>query len=296
MPVNVYVSVRALVINASNRSTYLRMGGGEARIEEEEDRGAFRKVKRSTSSSGVYRPVNATVNFDYTYGPFESVTKVAGYLTVVCSLNFMNAYNWTAEKQNAAGYECGVNAYDEMLLETKAVKPIIVAGEASSMIIMVVQALAWTAYLTSCGFDQNNSKFMKWLSYGTYVVGNTALCRMHIIPWAIPTAAGLLTYPIVMLVNFFVDDSGRRKKKNLPPVSNNYFYLFIATSTMWFVGYLINLAKAVAIKNAGATAASLVVNFLGIVFTFLFESLTVKASSPGNHGPFMFPFYFELDL
>ena len=66
-------------------------------------------------------------------------------------------------------YECGVAAHDKMMEETKTVDTIPAIFCTCRMLMRFTQAVAWTSYLNSAGFDQNNSKAMKWLFYTTLV-------------------------------------------------------------------------------------------------------------------------------
>ena len=101
---------------------------------------------------------------------------------------------------------------------------------------------------------------------------------------------------LMIICNFVLDSEWRRKKKGLGPVTNNVAYLIYSTVFAGILIILIEYYKRIFLNIHGPTAAAMSVNFMGIVFTALFESLTKKASSIGKNGPFIFPFYFGLDL
>jgi hypothetical protein len=108
-----------------------------------------------------------------------------------------------------------------------------------------------------------------------------------------------LIFFLVLVINFIVDSESRRKKKGLNPVEYNMFYLVFSTSTPWIVTIILVQMRDAVLESGGvnaAAAASLSVNIMGTCFTYLYESLTVKAIKVGLHGPFMFPLYFCIDL
>ena len=213
--------------------------------------------------------------------------KVVAYLILTLSLCFVDIYTATFARQQARDYQCGLEAYDDMMWETKTVNILPAIGAACIMIMRGTQALAWTYYLQSAGFDQNISKAMKWFIWAGFI-GTSSLFRdLGLIPTWVTHYYGMCSYLILLIINFYVDDPARRKKRNLAPVTNNYFYMVFVTQTVFVVAFLINVAKTNAIEKIekyGVTAASIVVNFLGIIFTMLYESLTTKAASPGNNG------------
>ena len=286
VPISIYVSMRALVIVATNRATYLKSEttqlsfvGGKPTIKDEV------VVEATERLQG--RPVDATANFDYTFGPFESVWKVSVFIIITCSLALPPLPEWTSKLQESWEYECGKQAFDKMMWETKTVEILPAIAAVLQIIMGFSIAIAWTKYMKSAGFDKDNSKGIKWFSYCWIFFYRVSqiFSRIKLLPVWVTSLGIPIGFLGTLFMNFYVDDAGRRKKKNLPPVTNNFFYMFLATTTIWAVNHLINLAKDTAIKSAGATAASIVVNLMGILFTFLFESLTVKASSPANYGP-----------
>ncbi|GMH70028.1 hypothetical protein TL16_g05308 [Triparma laevis f. inornata] len=72
--------------------------------------------------------------------------------------------------------------------------------------------------------------------------------------------------------------------------------MFLAISTIWVLIRVINDAADAALEASGAATASIVINIMSVILTFLFESLTIKAVILGKHGPFMFLFNFGIDL
>ena len=240
-----------------------------------------------------FNVIGRTVNFDYTYGPFETKGKVAAFLVVLFLLDLPKLYRHSFSQQEMVDYQCGKQAYDNMMTENKNIKAMPAIADGCLILGGFLRMIVWTRYFESCGLEQN-SKGMKYAIYFSLLFNNWFLANLQLIPTWVPVGFLFLTWPVVVLINFYVDDPDRRKKKKLPPVKNNYCYMWIATSTMWLVSIILYTAKVATLQKYGdtkyvATAASMVVNGLGILFTFLFESLTVKASSPGHNGPFMFP-------
>jgi len=181
--------------------------------------------------------------------------------------------------------------------DTKTVNTIPAIADGFNITIQIAQTIAWASYLTKAGFDQNASKAAKYATYATYFMCSFFMTNLALLPSWVTFSSFLLSYPLVFFVNFVIDNPARRAKKQKLPVTNNFYYLYVVTSTTGLVAYIINSSKSAVLESGrGATSASLLVNMLGIVFTFLFESLTLKASSPGKNGPFLFPFYFGLDL
>ena len=224
---NVFISTRALVIIATNRASYLKTekskfffvggkpslkkGGTGVGLERQDDGGV---VIGQQASNGAYRPVGATVNLEKTYGPFETVPKVVAFLVIFWICTTFVSYQLTFQWQDAVEFQCGYASFNEMLLETKTVQHFSVLGEAGDMVVFFAQAFVWTRYLKSAGFDQNSSKAVKWLVYLTFVFGGYLLTNLQLLPSISYLAFGLLSYPVLFLVNFVVDSPARKRRRN----------------------------------------------------------------------------------
>jgi len=235
-------------------------------------------------------------NNNKTYGPFNTRTKVVAFLIIMFLFRVGKIVSDLIQRQLSHSYECGYDAYHEMLYTTKTIEFQPILATISIIIFFVTNYYVWCKYLYAQGADQNNSVWMKRISYLCPTNLSFLFFYFGLISFAKMGILAILFFFAFMFINFYVDSEARRKKKGLPPVTNNAAYVCLATTTVWMIIAYIDIMKQVTLDSSGPAAAAMVVNMLGIIFTSLFESLTVKATSLGNHGPFMFPFYFGLDL
>ena len=94
-----YVSTRALVIVASNRGTYLkskksefRFVGGRPTISNKTDVEMIEEAAANNNNNTNPLPPSATVNFDKTYGPFQTVNKVAFFIIFLFLIGLPGIY------------------------------------------------------------------------------------------------------------------------------------------------------------------------------------------------------------
>ena len=199
------------------------------------------------------------------------------------------------DKSNA--FQCGTEAYYDEMYATKTVDSLSAIGDVCRLLVNVLTYYTWCQYFNSIGLDQNNSLAVKRLAYLAFFFGMSWICTyLQLVPYAVTINIHALFTLLMLICNFRVDSEWWRKKKGLGPVTNNVAYLIYSTVWAGTTALFIEYHKKTVLESSGPAAAAMSVSFMGIVFTALFESVTNKATSVGRNGPFMFPFYFGLDL
>ena len=167
------------------------------------------------------RPEGVTALFDYTYGPFDTKVKISFFMVLIFVLNIPFYLKKTILKQKMVEHECGILAFDEMMVETNTVNTTLVLSSVGLFLSDFVTAICWTRYLEIAGFDQNNSKALKWAVYIKILLGSWIFNDFNLIPKWITQLTLFFMLFVTIIVNFVVDSPERRKKKNLKPVTNN---------------------------------------------------------------------------
>ena len=235
--------------------------------------------------------------FKESFGPYPTAMMSAVCFATYFLCAFLRAIRSIYEKHISSQHSCGEAAFYDLIWDTNAIIPrnVIIYGINLFMVLFFTRA--WEQYMHHhVGIPQDTSKGMKAVMYSQPVLSSWLYNTLGLTPqWVTWTALYLLLLAIFP-INFFVDSNIRRRSMGLPPVSYNVFYMLGSMSMVFGIILTLNVTKEAVLKTGGAAAASISVNVLGIIFTFLAESLTVKAAALGQNGPFMFPLYFGIDL
>jgi len=242
-------------------------------------------------------PPSIHASFKETYGPYPTAKMSACFYVVTYLSNLCLALNYQYDIHVSSQHTCGEDAYYEMIWNTNTIVPRNVFQYSLEMCVTVYQRVVWAQYFHDhVNLPQDSSITMRAVVLGFPIVASWLFYALCLVPlWVTYTLYWLLTV-VIFPINFIVDSNSRRASMGLPPVEYNIFYLTVATTMILGIVIMLSETKDAMLETGGATAASITVNIMGICFTFLFESLTVKASKLGQNGPFMFPLYFGIDL
>ena len=227
-----------------------------------------------------------------TFGPFstnaKSILFILASFLIFSGSPVSSVYN--SEKLNT--FQCGRKAFFDMLYETGTINYLGLIKNTSYFLgYSILPYIVWIRFFASIGCPQDSG--MKW-GYALFSVATSSfiLPALGLVHRTVPVILMYSSFFLLMCINCWWD----REKPGKPAISNNVAYMSFSTGSVWLAVVGVSVGKQQILEESGAGPAAIFVGVFGIVLTFFYESVTNKASSGGNNGPFIFPLYFGLDL